>query len=573
MQHVKSPGFVSFLYNHNPFYLISAGLVLYGIRTTLDSKQASIEPWMLAGLIAAYTILLALTAWLIVRIGQVWDDARSILMVLLLLFFALSVSFDYLCISAPLTAVTMLGSGFCFTVLVTETLLRSLKIKFPSLFRLPFYLMLAVSFFYPLLITFKQVFWADMDTRWLLAGFPLVSAGTILCLVAAVRKTASYVDNNGTPWTWPMFPFSVFLLLIIGLTGRSALLCMAFDPSPGVGSIFGSYFTVPVFLAVMLLLLEIGMVEQRDGLCAGVMLLCPVGLLLSLNWSHEVGQDHFVRLLSTTFGTPFWLTLVALAALYGYAAIRAVRDADWYGVWPWLALVMVRRTGGVAWEFDQLVIWPCCVLAAIQLASAKRRSLSWRWLTALVLLSVPIGNMGEWVGPTWVAPIAFHWVLLGAVAVGFWFSDRFAIHIRIVTGVCLPVVAALYWGNAIHEGNEPLAIGYASTVAICAAAVGWFLGFRLFIYAAWLTTGVAAMATLVSLRGTVAPDHYQLLLFGTIGMVCFCVGVLVSCLKAGLAARFQDDFHGLTNEIRNKYPVPETVNGAPSADLDVHRQQ
>ena len=101
MQHVKGPRFVTFLYNHNPFYLISAALVLYGVHSSLQSGESVVDPWLMAGLFAGYTILLAITSYLIVKIGQVWDDARSIFMVLLLLFMALSTNFDSLCLSSP----------------------------------------------------------------------------------------------------------------------------------------------------------------------------------------------------------------------------------------------------------------------------------------------------------------------------------------------------------------------------------------------------------------------------------------------------------------------------------------
>ena len=77
--------FARFLYNQNPFYLISAALVLYGFSVSITQDELNNTPWVLASLFSGYITLLALSAWAIVRWGKVWDDARSILMVLLLL--------------------------------------------------------------------------------------------------------------------------------------------------------------------------------------------------------------------------------------------------------------------------------------------------------------------------------------------------------------------------------------------------------------------------------------------------------------------------------------------------------
>jgi len=198
----QSSRFVKLIYNHNPFYLISAAMVLYGIRTTFqDNGQTAMEPWLLAGLLSGFITILALTGYLIVRLGRVWDDARSIFMVILLLFFALSVSFDSHCLIAPNTAFLMLTLGFCFSVLITEMILLGLQIKFPIQFRFPYYLILACTFFFPLIIAWQNNNYPNWDTRWLIGAFPLLSALSILALIPAVRKGSSLIAKNGTPLT------------------------------------------------------------------------------------------------------------------------------------------------------------------------------------------------------------------------------------------------------------------------------------------------------------------------------------------------------------------------------------
>jgi hypothetical protein len=82
-----------FLYNHNPFYVISTALVLYGLRVSFLSGDAFATRAMIVGLMS-FTLLLASTAWLIIRLGSVWNDARTILLIIVLLFVAISVACD-----------------------------------------------------------------------------------------------------------------------------------------------------------------------------------------------------------------------------------------------------------------------------------------------------------------------------------------------------------------------------------------------------------------------------------------------------------------------------------------------
>ena len=79
-------------YNHNPFYVISAGLVLHGLHQSVRAPQG-IGVWTLLACLAGYTIMLALAAILIVRLCRVWEDARTIVLAVVLLLLTISVGF------------------------------------------------------------------------------------------------------------------------------------------------------------------------------------------------------------------------------------------------------------------------------------------------------------------------------------------------------------------------------------------------------------------------------------------------------------------------------------------------
>src|SRR6185312_13115462 len=62
----------------NPFYAISAALVLLGLWVSFGNQAEEAETWFLMGGLAGYTLLLAGTAFMLVRYLACWDDARTV---------------------------------------------------------------------------------------------------------------------------------------------------------------------------------------------------------------------------------------------------------------------------------------------------------------------------------------------------------------------------------------------------------------------------------------------------------------------------------------------------------------
>ena len=68
------------LYTHNPFYAISASLVFWGLESSFDRNVYAFHSFALMGGLAGYTLVLALAALVVIRLGKVWDDGRSLLL-------------------------------------------------------------------------------------------------------------------------------------------------------------------------------------------------------------------------------------------------------------------------------------------------------------------------------------------------------------------------------------------------------------------------------------------------------------------------------------------------------------
>ena len=66
----------------NPFYAISAALVVLGLRASFHLPGAATAYPTLTLLLSlgGYTLLLAATAAFLVRLGNVWEDVRTLLL-------------------------------------------------------------------------------------------------------------------------------------------------------------------------------------------------------------------------------------------------------------------------------------------------------------------------------------------------------------------------------------------------------------------------------------------------------------------------------------------------------------
>lgn len=101
------PEFLKYVYIHNPFYLISAVLVLYGMRQAFAADGSLYGGWLMMSLLCGYTLLLAVTAFVVIRFGRVWQDARMILLVMVLILQALPINFEEIALHHPLAVVSV----------------------------------------------------------------------------------------------------------------------------------------------------------------------------------------------------------------------------------------------------------------------------------------------------------------------------------------------------------------------------------------------------------------------------------------------------------------------------------
>ncbi len=324
------------LYNHNPFYIISTFLMLYSVRLAYGEMDiGQINCWKVMGVLGGYTLVLAGIGIAIVRYGKVWDDARSVLLLLLLLFLAVSVSMDELLVKAASKSagVMLVVSGFIFATVITQVVLRLTGILLPWAYRGPYYVILGTFFAAPYWYSPEMYLRSMESQQWQLLIFGLIAGLALLTLLPAVHRGKDLVTPNGTPWTWPYYPWSIFVMLTIALMIRSYALCLSFGPSGPIwvelsgnqlaiaySTIWQPWFLLPLFAAMMVLLLEAFRRSSRTHLHGEFVVFMPLLVWSSIPYDRSAVTEDFLNEVTRTIGSPLWWScwIVVLLAVYAW---------------------------------------------------------------------------------------------------------------------------------------------------------------------------------------------------------------------------------------------------------------
>lgn len=566
----RIPRIAKFLYNHNPFYLISACLFVYGLQAVFRPGEvnllferfevAYIDPWFLMLGLCSVTLLMGVTAYLIVRFGKVWDDARSLVLVLLLMFLAISVSFDEIVTLASWDddsvrdAVSLLGFGLCFAIALSESLLRGLSVRLPWSYRGPLYAFLGLFFTFPLWVS-PEVADLSMDqARWRVVAFPLIAGLITLTLLPAVRTGKSALANNGTPWNWPWIPWTVFVFIGGAVCFRSYSLAISFDLGKAKAHFwdtsFGLYFLIPFLIPVLFVLLEISLVDRLKKLQNGTLLAAPLLLLISYPWlgpwTTHYTYSRFAYEFVETAGSPVFIALMGLLIFYGYAWLRGLRRAETGFVAMLLLAVFIgpnsfgERTYSPSFEDAQA--WPLASLGVLQLCLCIARRNSRQALIGALSLSLAAGLLvAETKLAGFKASVTFHLVLASLLIISTVFRDEFAKRLRYIAagGIGTACVVAMLAGPRFGLPVESVG-GYVGGMTVLAFAYGLQLRFWPFIAIGILNCagGLASIGLWIVrfIRDLSIPDEVKPLLWA---MACFSVAVFISTLKGGLAQRLE----------------------------------
>ncbi|MBQ9338218.1 MAG: hypothetical protein IJS14_13080 [Lentisphaeria bacterium] len=219
------------IYAGNPFYLISAALILGAVSSSLDASNLQTATWIPLAIIVSYTLLTAAALIFLVRWGKVWDDARSLMMITLILLLVLSVCSDSEMMDSFQSGFARGLAGFVFSLIVLETVRRQLRIRLPKHFAAVSVLMLALLFLLPVRVAaFAR---AKFDPTGLIWGFALAGSAILLAYLPAVLHSG---EENGTPWKKSFFPGCIIWIFAAAVMVRTYLMTISFIPGRGAGN-------------------------------------------------------------------------------------------------------------------------------------------------------------------------------------------------------------------------------------------------------------------------------------------------------------------------------------------------
>jgi hypothetical protein len=534
------------LYTHNPFYLLSVAFVLHSTRLWLNTRTWPYDPWPLMYIVGGYILLVAMVGCLVIRLAKAWDDARSIFLILLLLFVELSLTFDPVLVAQPRTGILLLLIGWILAVAVSEGLLWGLRIRLPVFFRGPYHLLLALLFLYPpLIVAGLQV--ETVSAIWRIWAFSPIASLSLLTLLPAIRRGPDYVLHNGTPWSWPWFPWGLFGFLGLCLGLRAYALTLSFDSvltqnlqeAMLLHSAFAPFFLDPLVLAMGVLLLEAGLVA-RNRRVQRIALVTPLlAWLLACSFPNpSVPAADFLRRFTEHLGSPLWLAVWAGLIFFNYAWLRGVKDASWGAA---AALLLVGTIGPrtVDWSSLRWQAWPLWIVALLLGIEGIRcrRARDLLLAGAATILAARL----DWLGQThWFYQIALPLQLMSiwAVILGATFDDALGRQLRSIGlgGLIAGCVLAVSWPPELPAGlpwwTRACYLGAVVTgTIICAYAIRsrsyFFAGVGMLL----VSLGRLLHVCSIELQRVA---HWDGAVFFVLGLVWLGLAVLISSAKAGL---------------------------------------
>jgi hypothetical protein len=377
-----------------------------------------------------------------------------------------------------------------------------------------------------------------MEMSWYVMGFPTIAAALFTTLVPASRRRGRDVVNNGTPWGWPLYPWSLFFLVGVGILLRAYAMSMSFDPTKGLASGFQPYFVIPLVLSWLLLWVE-GADHAKPGRPAFAVF-APVVLIVSAfpGPSANPSQARYIAMLQDSAGSPIQITALLLIAYFFYLWLRGIRLAE-VGILICLGMLAIvdrstvdLKTLAPANTAPIVFAVALLVIAGLWYGSAVRMGFA-----SLVVIAAICYSLRGTDFLAFHAYIPIHLAFFAIILLGLCFHDWLGRHIAQAAPYILMALSfmTLVGYRFTFPEFPPAGNGALSLVLAITAAAYWMKN-RRFVDLAAATTCLVVAVALVA-EQIIGYGLANLLLHGrrwiAWGIVFFVVGLFVSLAKGG----------------------------------------
>lgn len=546
--------FARFLYTQNPFYLLSVCFVLHGTGLQMNGSHEQHEPLPLFLLICGYILMMSLTAVTVIRKAKLWEDARSILLLVPVLLVELSLTLDDPLITDPGLGRILVVGAFLFSAVVFEILLRGLKLKLPRLYRLPLHAFMGLMILYPLFIV-PAIHHpgSSLSVPWRNYLFGPLAALAILALIPAIRRGAEYVRENGTPWSWPLYPWTIFVFLILALGARGYSFTLSFDPvleqsfdqAMALESTWGWYFLAPILISVAFLIMEFGIVTDRTS-ASFVSMLIPVGTcwLVFTEGNQSLPYHRFLAEFTAVLPSPLFLTLCATTAFYFLALMRHQPLGVPIFVTSVLGFTVIGPDTVDVASLTKFQPLPVLIAGIVLVTKAVLEGRSVRFVLGCLMVTFSFcAEMEPYWDHLWLGMILFHGSLLAFLIAGVFFRDQAAADFLALGGIGLLIggtVALLIPMDLPTAFPEWTPLLYTVTLAVISLAIAYPKRERLFFYlGTLLLSGTALVGGQLVLDQLQLMFHFRGLGSMIAGFLLLILAMLVSAAKAGFLKRWR----------------------------------
>ena len=268
-----SRGVFGWICTNNPFYVLSATCLpgAMGLVRLTDRCLADLVAVVGDG---GYAMLLAMTACLLVRYVGVWDDVRTVMLLVVLMFLATSVTFDEVLARDPIAGLRAIWVGSCSR----QRLARGCCAAFVCVCRSSSGCRIILFSPYSSFIRWpsrRSSLDRERGLSWALFAFSPAAARRLSHARARDPSRPRLCARQRQPVALGVVSVDPVWRTGFRSPARSALLCWSMHHVPSAGGepyIFAPYFLVPFGLAIAVVLLEFGLVERQRGVCIGASL-------------------------------------------------------------------------------------------------------------------------------------------------------------------------------------------------------------------------------------------------------------------------------------------------------------
>lgn len=548
---VKPNPVTTFVYNHNPFYLISCLLVVYGCQDLALSEGGVVEKTMtMTGGICLYAILMVFVCIAVVRIAKVWEDARSLLMVVLICLVAATTGFDELCIADGDRAIAFAGAVSAVILVAIESVLWCCRLPLGFWYRVSLYAHFAVLVVSPLLLGRAVSNRNDSLANWGSTLFSVAVSGTILLLIPAMRCGAASVtphaaledskadpetnETNASPWRWPMYPICAFVVLV-SLSGIRAHAIWVSFGFYGTAGKFEPFLLMPMLASAIVVLVETSIGLRSRKMMKWSVILPPFLLLCGVTRAGATWLPIQYDL-TYQFGSALTVCCGVSFLIYAWMAARHIPKSS-YGMPAMLllaALIAPMPSHGV---LSGMEAWMLVGMsgAILVLLAMQQKSAAVMWTLSAFVLSSAIVMAGEAYGERTIGLIAGSTLTISSMLIiGACYEGTLASVLRHFAALAMTVLVGVAIAfSTFHQ--QPALNSFAASICFTSFLYGCWITRK-----GWLFVG-AVQATLLALAFSY--QTHQSGAFHRVnwplasGAACLCVGCMITTAKTGVHRR------------------------------------